>query len=627
MPKEKLKFTEKLYHYVKQFVNRITYSQNLFDDNVWQLRFSTTHPSGRRYTTEKKTFTFALRNVDDIFKYILGISLIGMLIGMIFMSRSVGISTREIEQNNYSEMVYNHFTHQGDENAYKEHPYASTQAQYIDVLLYALGKILNIKDIFLLKHLISAIFGWLLIVYLSILILRAFSWRAAFFTAFFLFISPRFFGYSVCNVVDVTFAFGFVFTITQIYYLCSEMPVIHKHRLIQIVLGTLLALSTYNAGLILVHFFTLFILLKYLLSNPIRKFFTLKYLKQLGLICLLIIGYNVLIYAIHSIGTGFLTRSIVPARDAFQLLTLNYPCAQNQLFEGHIIGPNNFPKYYLGRYLFITTPTIILIGFLLFFVFFKTAIKSLHIYTIFIILYPFCYCLFKMKDTYMNPDTMWAIHYLIYPLFVMIAACGIECTLRTINDKYTNFVVMCIIFLLSVMPIRHILFNQPMTSLYFNEISGGIHNAYTKYDLDVPHLANKQACQWMSSYLYQQEIGQHTFDQKYVVATNGNEACPLFFAKDTNIILRSLPYYATDTTWDFYIDFCHDYPAAQLRNGTWPWDTTLRTMRVETKPIVAFYQNAYRARQRFLLDSIANVEQARLDSIAHLMDSLARETP
>ena len=615
MSEEKLSFGDKIYLLFKQFLNRITYSQNLFDEDVWKLRFSKKQEQ-RKYTIEKSLFSFSLKSWDDIFKYLLGISLLVMLVFMVLLSRNVGISEREIEQNAYSELVYNYFHHNVDAKTFHAHPYASTQAQYIDLVLYNIGKILHVEDVFVMKHLVSAIFGWLLIVYLSILILRAFNWRAAFFTAFFLFISPRFTGYSVSNVVDVTFAFGFVFTITQIYYFCRELPVIRIFRLVKIVLGTLLAVSTFNAGFILVHFFTIFVLLNFLLYNPLKKMFTKEYLKPLGILCLMIVAYPVVIYIIHAVGTFFLAKSVIAPSQAFSLLTINYPCAQNQLFEGHLIGPDNHPTHYFVKYLFITIPTVVLIGFLLFFVFLKTAVKSLKPYSTFIFLYTFLYCVFKVRLHYLNPDTMWAIYYCVYPLFMLIAASGYECTLESINDKYTNIVVVGLVALLSFMPIRHIVFNQPLTSVYFNEISGGIHNAYSKYALDVTDDANKQACQWVSDYIHRNEVGRHADGDRFIVGTNGNDACPLFFERDTNIVLVQKPYSKSDTTWDYYIAFCHDLPAAQLRNGTWPADSTIHRISIETKPIVAVYRNDYRHRLHLLNDSIAAIELQRLDSIA-----------
>ena len=110
MSEEKLNFAEKIYLLIKQFLNRITYSQDLFDEDVWKLRFSKKQEH-RKYTIEKSLFSFSLKSSDDIFKYLLGISLVAMLVFMVLLSRNVGISEREIEQNAYSELVYQYFHH------------------------------------------------------------------------------------------------------------------------------------------------------------------------------------------------------------------------------------------------------------------------------------------------------------------------------------------------------------------------------------------------------------------------------------------------------------------------------------------------------------------------------------
>ncbi len=619
MKDENPSIVERFLNIIKQVANRISYSQELFDDDIWEIRLSKKHQRDIKYSVQKKLFSFSLKTGDDVYKYLLLISMVVMLFVMLMMSRNVGISTRELEQHHYSELVYNYFHHTGDTQAYKNHPFSSTQAQYIDLIVYSICKTLRIADMFNIRHMLSAFFGWLLILYLSILILKAFNWRAAFFTAFFLFISPRFFGYSLSNMVDVTFAFGFIFTITQMYYFCRELPVIRISRCVKIFIGMLIALSTYNAGFVLLHFFIIFTLLNFFLYNPLKKINTMEYWKACGLLLLVLGGFSLLVYAVHSLCTLHLTQSLVLPRKAFELLTINYPLAGNQLFKGNVIGPDNFPKGYLATYLFITIPTIILIGFLLFFLFFKTAVKSLKFYSIFIFLYSFFFCIHKVKFNYICPDTMWAIYYFIYPLFMLLAVSGIECTLRAVNDKYTNFVILGIIGLLSLLPIRHIVINKPVFSVYFNEISGGLNNAYAKYELDCNDDANKSACMWLKHYLYREHISANVEDSSVVVATNGNPACAYFFQKDAGMIqLIYKPYSKLDSTWDYYLDFCNHIPASQLRNGTWPAQKPLHSIRVEAKPLVAVYHNAYKARQQAIRDSILTAERDRLDSLATL---------
>lgn len=615
MPTESKGIWERLFIRAKSVVDKFLYYDNLFDDHIWQIRFSKDNKQKIKYKIEKSKFSMQLKTGDDVFKYLWIILLAVALVGMLVLNRQIGVSDREVAQHEYSELLYNHFHHIGNPDAYKEHPYAHTQAQFIDLITYSVCKSLNVKDIYAIRHLLSSIFGWLLIAYLSFILLKAFSWRAAFFTVFFLSISPRFFGYSLSNIVDVTFAFFFIYSIMQMYYFSRELPVIRTSRLIQITLGILLTLSVHNAGSSLLQLFMVFALLNFFLYNPIKKIFTKEYLKALGLVCAVIASVWVTVFIVHNLCTFFLETSFILPSKAFASLTTNIPFDQNQIFEGNFIGPDNFPTRYFSKYLFITTPTVVLISFLLFFIFFKNAIKTLKPFSIFIFIYTFLFCINRVKVHYMNPDTLWAIHYCIYPLFMLIAVSGVECTLRHINDRYTNFVIVGLLGLLSFMPIRHILWNSPYTSIYFNEISGGIHNAYAKYALDSNFEANKTANEWMKDYVFQHDIGKHYTDRPVVVATNGNAACALFYQDDPHIQLVFKDYDRLDSTWDYYVAYCNQIPVTQLRNGTWPPDTAMHLMTFEQKPMVAFYRNEISLQKWCEQDSLAMTADSMLLSI------------
>jgi len=609
MNKDKLNIADKIFYAVKHFLDKITYSKELFEDDIWRIRFSKQKKLKSKYTTERRLFNLSIKNTDDLFKYAFLIGMVVMLVVMLYMSHFVGVSEREIEQNNYSALLYDHFHQEGNPDAYRGHPYASVQAQYVDWIIYSVCKTLRVNDVYRVKHIVSAIFGWLLILYLSILILRAYSWRVACFTAFFLFISPRFIGYSMSNVVDSTFAFAFIFTLMQMYYFCRELPVIRVYRVVQIVIGSLMALSVSNAGFVLMHFLLIFTMLNFLLYNPIKKFFTVNYLNAFLTLFAIVVAITALVYVLQLFETFYLTKSWVLPRNAFALLGFDQSVSQNQLFKGQLIGPDNFPKGYLIHFMFITIPSIVLLGGLLFFIFFKSAVRSLKPFSVFIFIYAFGYCVLKVQKIYLNPDTAMAIYYVVYPLFILIAASGIESTLRSVQDRYTNFVVLCIVALLSFMPIRHIMFNRPFTMLYFNEISGGIHNAYGKYELDFNDHGNRVSCDYIKQYIYENEVGQHFDNQPFVVATNGNVACSYFFRYDPHITVIYKPYDAADTTWDYYISFCKCIPSAQLRNGTWPADTPFHRIYMENKPLVAFYKNRYREQQHIFNDSIARVRR------------------
>ena len=194
---------------------------------------------------------------------------------------------------------------------------------------------------------------------------------------------------------------------------------------------------------------------------------------------------------------------------------------------------------------------------------------------------------------------------------MLIAASGLECALRQINDRYTNIVILGLLGLLSFMPIRHILRNSPYTSLYFNEVSGGIHNAYAKYALDSNFEANKEANEWLKGYIREHDTGHYT-QRPITVATNGNSACELFYHRNPGINLVFKEYDRLDTTWDYYVAYCNQIPITQLRNGTWPPDSTLHLMSFEQKPMVAFYRNEASFRRWAANDTLAMLADSLL---------------
>ena len=137
MKQETTNFWERVFIRIKNGVDKFLYYDNLFDENVWDIRFSKTNKTKIKYKIEQGPFSLALKTRDDLYKYLWMIIMVVSLVGMLILSRQIGISDREIAQNEYSELIYNHFHHIGDPDAYKAHPYAHTQAQAIDFLIYS----------------------------------------------------------------------------------------------------------------------------------------------------------------------------------------------------------------------------------------------------------------------------------------------------------------------------------------------------------------------------------------------------------------------------------------------------------------------------------------------------------
>ncbi|MBP5205848.1 MAG: hypothetical protein J6Z44_03550, partial [Bacteroidales bacterium] len=146
--KETTNIWERIFIRIKNVVDKFLYYDNLFDENVWQVRFSKVNKKKIKYQIEKKQFSWSLKSSDDVFKYLWMLLLAAALVWMLVLCQHIGVSDREVAQNEYSELLYNHFHHIGDPEAYRAHPYAHTQAQTIDLLIYSVAKTLNFKDVY-----------------------------------------------------------------------------------------------------------------------------------------------------------------------------------------------------------------------------------------------------------------------------------------------------------------------------------------------------------------------------------------------------------------------------------------------------------------------------------------------
>ncbi|MEG1556417.1 MAG: hypothetical protein RR356_06810 [Bacteroidales bacterium] len=584
-------YWHKLQTLLLRFCDTCSYTGSIFKNEVMNLHFQKTSGKKLHYTIHQPDLTFSLKSKDDIYKYLYATLMMAFLLIMPFMSIKVGISDREITQNNYSEAIYNDL--QNGDISYRNIAPLNSQGQSADILIYSIGTKFGCQDIFLLKHIVSSVLGWFIILAVSFFAFKLFCWRAAFFSALFLFISPRFLYFSFGNITDITFTLAFIICLFQFYLFCKELPLIKWKRCLFITLSMIVATTNSSAGFILIGFLFLFSIIYFLLNNPIKQFFSKSYISNLSLLLVILICITIVVYVVNKIYLGNIVSKDLPTPGQAILLFNHFEIPRPQTFEGEIISQDHFPSYMLIKYLFITTPFVCLIGFFLFFFYFRTVLKKLKPFVVFLLLFSFFYLISKFSEIYLNADILWSIIYTLYPLFILLSVSGLEAILRKVNDRYTNAVIIGITFLLTFMPIRHSILNRPLSFIYFNEISGGIYNAYWKYELDATQQVNKKASQWLINYALNHDIRNHTESDSILIATNGTSACSYFFKKENQFMSLKYGDYEERYTydWDYYISYATEIPPYQLKNGIWPPLETFYTINIENKPMVAFIRN------------------------------------
>lgn len=589
------------------------YPYNIFEEEPMDFRFVNIRRPKVRYEIHHNFFSFSIKTKDDGFKYGFFILMLALLFVMPYLSRNVGISMREWQQNEYSEAVYKYY-HTGDET-FRTMPQYIAKGQSVDILLVSAAHSLGFKNIFRLKHRLSSLLGWLLILVMGLFLARNINWRSAFFFSVFLFCAPRFLGYTFGNFNDTLFALAFFFTLTQIWQFCFDFPIIRWIRVLAIFLGMLLATITSLSGFSLVFFYFSFTMVFFVVKNPVKKFFTGQYLLSLLTLVMVVGGTALMVISCNLLlSPGFMIRDLHGGGNFLQLFVTTSQQLP-QFFDGHSITVEDSPANYVFRYIFITTPFVVILGLLLCFVFFRTILKEFSLFTTFAIVATVLYMLWSFSSIYMGSDTICTVIFMMMPVVVMIAALGYEAVLRKVDDRYTNSVIVALAFFLTCLPLRHVIFNRPLTLCYFNEISGGIHNAAERYELDINNQSSKVAEQWFTQYFKAQQDSIQlqekrrrellraqldsmgvciAYDSVFVrptldtfdVYTNGNEAfCQSLSDDNPRLrVYRADVHSLEEFEGDFYILFGN-------RTGLFKQtDSAFYTIDLERVPIVSFFK-------------------------------------
>ena len=589
------------------------YPYHIFEEEPMEFRFVNIRRPKLRYDTHHNFFSFKIKSKDDGFKYAFSILMLALLFLMPYFSRNVGISTREWQQNEYSEAVCNYYQ-TGDET-FKTMPQYATKGQSADVLLVSVAHALGFKNIFRLKHRLSALLGWMLILITGLFFARNINWRSAFFCSLLLFCTPRFLGYTYGNFNDTLFALAFFFTLMQIWQFCYDFPLIRWIRVLAIFAGMLVATTTSLSGFSLCFFFFFFTLLYFVVKNPIKKFFTGQYWASMLTLAMIVGGVSLLVVLANLIlSPGFHVQDM-RSNDNFLQMFAATSQKLPQFFEGRIISMEENPAHYVFRYIFITTPFVVILGLMLAVLFFRTILKEFSLFTVFVLIFTTLYMFWAFSSKYVGADIICSVMFMLLPLILMLSALGYEAVLRKVDDRYTNSVIVALAFFLTCLPLRHIIFNRPLTLCYFNEISGGIHNAAERYTLDVNYQSSKVAEQWFTQYYTAQQDSMqvfqkqqqdmfraqldsmgiyHPYDSLFMtlnvdtadVYTNGNEAFCSTLADDnpTLRVYRAEVHSIEELEGDYYILFGN---MTGLFKQT---DSAFYTIDLERVPVVSFFK-------------------------------------
>jgi len=430
--------------------------------------------------------------------------------------------------------------------------------------------------VYRIRHVSNAIVAWLVIMFTSLTaVFITKNKLTAIIAVILMLVTARFMGHAMNNLKDVPFTLAFIFSIYFTLKFIDKLPAISWNYFGFIILGTAFGISIRIGGILIAAYFILFSLLQlyYLFSSEtvsgratLRLLIQITGLGSLLILCAYLLGILCWPWALEN--------PIKNPLESMQLMN-HYPTTVRQVFEGKLYWSDQFPWYYLFKYLLITLPLISLLGFLGFLgLFFSLQSQRTKVYSILLLL-AFGFPLFYAAVTGANVYGGWRQMLFVLPMFTVLATTGIWAFYEKIKHK-TPMVYIAIVvgFLTLFNPIRHIIVNYPYQYIYFNEIVGGVKGAYGNYELDYYFTSYHKAYRFVNE-----------LNPPNVVAANF--IIPEYYKSKTYQPALIDYYDRSAVNWDYAIianTFLNPY---QLKHGYWPPQNTVYEEKVDGVPILS----------------------------------------
>lgn len=557
---------------------------------------------------EMKTGESTSKNGEHpIFRFLFATSAIIMLVVLPRLAWDAGISGDEEKHHIQGQKVYNYYaTGGGDTTAlsdpkHKLHMYG----QSFDLLAAAWTWWFNdhtgmeqvqreegqplgwhhIENLFETRHVLNALVGWLLILYIGIFLITLAGWRAGLIGLWLMFLSPRLMGHSFNNPADIPFALGYVVAIYYMLHFVKSFPRPRFGPALGVAVGIGIALSTRVGGLLPIAYLGLFTAVAFLLH------FRWNLKTILGRNIRLVFRY---LFILAAISLGGIVLGILPWPYALVSpvehmgISLdemtNVGTGIRQLFEGTNMFSEVLPWYYIPKYMIITIPDVVLLGLSLFIGFAWQMRKRVDMFRVFIILFSIIFPIFWIIYKDSNVYGGWRHLLFTYPFIGIAAALGFEYVLQLVRKPVFKYLVAGGVLVLLYFPASHIVRSHPNQYIYYNEISGGVDNAYGYYEMDYYYSTIKQASEWMIENIDTEDEGKVR-----VFANFSQHGGIYWFRHDTGrFVTGYMRYYDRgNKNWDYAIVANSYINGWQIRKGYWPPANTIHTIDVDGVPVCA----------------------------------------
>ena len=435
-------------------------------------------------------------------KRIFWIAAVCILVVMVVLSFGAGMSGDEASHCEQAHYVYNYYKSSGKvRTAIRPRPSDYNQpyyGQFADNFAYFITRTLNIEDEYAVRHCVNSCFGWLAILFAALIAYNISGWRAAMITLFLMFLSPRFLGHSFNNLKDVPFAAMMTMGLYYIILFIQQFPKVKIGTTIMLTLSIGLAIAVRVGGLLLIPYFGLFALVGYFIRNHNNSGIVSK---TSGKEFLVLLAYGIAISATgYAIGVLLwpyaMQKPIANVVYVFKNMS-RFSISIKQIFEGKILWSSSLPWYYTPKYILITVPVAVLIGYVLNWIFLWGKKYSSRYFLQFVVNFAFLFPLLWIVITKANVYGGWRHSMFVYPPMVITSAIGYCALIDIAKNRNTVIAFASIPFILLIFPLVHIVRNHPYEYVYFNELVGGVRGAYGNYEMDYYYHSQREATEWI----------------------------------------------------------------------------------------------------------------------------------
>ncbi len=510
------------------------------------------------------------------------ISLAAILLLMLGMSFSYGLSGDEVDMNEYGKAILKFYTSFGSDQTVFNMPdqfdrdhILKYYGGFYDTICAVITPI-SPFELYTTRHLLNALMGFLAIFFASKIIKKIIGTRAAIFGVWIMFLSPFFLGHAMNNPKDIPMAAFWVMALYGMLRLFDDLPnaTWKDYAFAILPIGFTIA-SRVGGILLLPEMFVLVALLWYFRfrkTGPGGMYLA----KRFAIVAVL--GYLVgcLLWPF-----GLLDPINNPLFALSEMTNLSI--GLQQIFEGTEISSMELPSYYLPKIFTMTNTIAFLVGLALMVIFFwqfrhhkKAALLYFVAFTAF---FPFFYIIYSKSNVF----HAWRHTLFIFPSAVVCASFGWEELVRFLQKKKLQFVGMGALGLLLLSPIYFIISTFPNTNTFFNPLYGGVQKAYGNYEVDFYYNSVKESADYFIKNVLPQQ------KDTVIVATNAFHILPLYFPKDAKVKFDYLRYRERNIKdWDFAIMHIALIPREDMIKELWiPDNSTIYKAQVKGKTLSA----------------------------------------